>query len=258
MAIFAYQRVSKDHLATFNNALQQGAWGEVETRPYEDLAEHLTVPIVALLKLRLSRVAVALVNALSGASDALTSQDVRWDAAQKRYLLKIAMAEADDDPKLQAAGARLRKATTLGNGLGQTQLGYEDEVAFGEKQVLLSRAASDPNPNTHSVGEDVALIGAEGNIKEIEERTAEFKKAIEQTSGGGEVTGRSARIKIAAIDCISELNDAYHELEKQHSAAKRAETRANLKRLQAELNAAVPQEDPPTRPILQAVEPPKA
>jgi hypothetical protein len=258
MAIYAYHRVSKDNLITLQKALQEGAWGEIETKPYEDLPEHLTVPILSLLKLRLSQRAVVLANVASGTSDVLTAQDGRWDNAQKRYVLKISTAEADDDSSIEAAGKRLRNTTTLGDGLAQTKLAFDDEVAFGEKQVLLSQNKVRTNDTIPSIAEDLALIGAEANMREIAERTNEFKKAIEQVSGGGEVTARAARLKIATLDCIVELNDVHLELEKQHSAAKSAETKALLKKLQRELYSAIPQEEHPTRPIQAAVTLPKS
>ena len=257
MAIYAYHRVSKDHLITLHKALQEGAWGSIDITAFENLQDYLTVPILPLLKLRLSACALKLANIASGTSDALTVQDGRWDNTQKRYVLKISMAEADDDPSIKAAGTRLRNATTLGDGLAQTLLAYEDEVAFGEKQVLLSQNKVRTNDAIPTIAEDLALIGAETNLKEIADRTAEFKKAIAQVSGGGEVTSRAARLKLATLDCINELNDTHLELEKQHSAAQSVEVKANLKKLQGELYQAIPQEEPPTRPIQAAVTLPK-
>jgi hypothetical protein len=245
MSIYVFNRVSKDKLVTLSKSLGEGLWAEIDIKPYEDLSDHLEVPLLALLKLRLLHRATALTYIVSGTSDALQKQDERWDAAQKRYVLKIMTAEADDDPSLQAAATRLRRATTLGDGLGQTKLDYEAEIAFGKKQLTLTSNKERTMDSIPSLAEDLALINAESNMKEIKERTADFDKAIKQTIGDGEVTSRAVRIRLSVAEFVAELNDAHRELEKQISTSKKAEVKARLKALQDELRAAIPHEDAP-------------
>jgi hypothetical protein len=248
MAIFAYHRTSKDNLVSLQKSLQEGSWGAIDAKTYESAPSLLSAPILSVLKLRLLQKSLILAAIEGSSTDLLSTHDGRWDNAQKRFFLKISIAETEDESTIKEAAARVRKALTLGDGLAQTKLGYDEEVAYGEKQVLLARASKDPGSKDPSLAEDIAAINAEANIKEIEERTAEFKKVIKQTLGGADVTGRAARRKVASLDCITELNDAHRELEKHLNATTSAEIKAQIQKLQDELLAAVPQNEPAHKP----------
>jgi hypothetical protein len=53
MAQQGYHRISHDHLAAFSQKLQEEPWGKIDITPYTSAKDHLAVPILPLIKLRL-------------------------------------------------------------------------------------------------------------------------------------------------------------------------------------------------------------
>jgi hypothetical protein len=235
-----YLRVSQDQFITLPKRLSEEPWNQVDTAPYESSHDQLRTPILPLLKLRILRNAAGLVKVVSLPSDGLSLLDARWDSGQRRLVRRIEDAEESDDPKLREAASRIRPLFLLGDGLGQTQLSFQEEVAHGEKQVALARNKESSIPNTPSIAEDVATLGLEANILEIEKQTKDFDAGLKQVSPDSPKTSRYSRLKLATSAVVNALNAAHDELTTQIEEASSAETKSKLTKLLETLQSLIP------------------
>jgi hypothetical protein len=234
-----YLRASQDQLITLPKHLEEEPWKQIDTTPYQDAKDQLNTPLLPLLKLRILRAAEALVKVVLTPSDALTLLDARWDSSQRRLVRRIEDAEESDDPKAREAGTRLRALFLLGNGLAQTQLSLEGEYGHGGKQVALARAKKLPG-QVVSAAEDVATLGLEANIREIEQRTFELGEGLRQVSPESPKTSRYAQLRHATSAMVNTLNAAHDELVTQREEANSDETKSELTKLLGVLQALIP------------------
>ena len=230
MAQASYSSVPKEAVVAFAKELEQGPWAEINITKYQDATDHLNIPILPLLKMRVLQKIQEFSLALGSSNTILQTADERWDASQRKLEARITLAEQDDSEDLAAAGERLRNSLLLGNGLAQTNLSYPEEVAFGYKQIGLLRAEKAENSSFPSPKEDAALLGLGGLIGEIETRTLSLEQALPK---GGEDTSRFDQIKALYTECLGLLRSVHQELDLQRSSTANGETRHLLSELKA-------------------------
>jgi hypothetical protein len=230
MAQTSYSSVPKEAVVAFAKELEQGRWAEIEVSKHQSAADHLNIPILPLLKMRLLRKLQEFSQALGSTNTLLQTADERWDASQRKLEARITLAEQDDSEELAAAGERLRNSLLLGNGLGQTNLSYPEEVAFGYKQIGLLRAEKVENSSYASPKEDAALLGLGSLVSEIEARTLALEQALPKE---GEDTTRFDQIKELYTECLNLLRSVHQELDLQKSSTANGETRHYLNELKA-------------------------
>lgn len=245
MAQASYSSVPKEAVVAFVRELERDRWAEIDTAPYQNASDHLSVPILPLLKIRMLQKIQELSQAMGSTKTLLQSADNRWDSSQRKLEARITIAEQDDDLKIAAAGDRLRNCLLLGNGLAQTRLAYQDEVTFGYKQVALVRAQKAPNSSIPSPGEDIALLGLGDLIQEIEQRTLELEQALPKE---GEETSRYDQIKDLYTDCLALFRSTHHELDLQKASTANHETRHRINELKAPFINLLNQYPPGTKP----------
>jgi hypothetical protein len=245
-----YYRVSQEGFSTLPQQLKEDLWGALDISSYEKAPEQIDIPVLPLLKMRLLQKSNALLQAISTSSDALTKLDIRWDFPQRKLASRIKEAEDEEDPHLQEAGARLRKALLKGNGTAQTQLSFDEEVKFGKMQVALSRAPKKEGQTTPTIAEDLKTISVEALIEDIERRTQELEAGLAQVPEEARSTSRFARIKLAMSEMIDELNHSHDELIRQIEAATTPDTKDRLSKLLNALQSLIPAPTPaqPTIP----------
>jgi hypothetical protein len=248
MASHGYHRASLDTLLGLAKRLsEEEPWKAIETAPYEAAADQLSTPVLSLLKMRLAKKHAALVAAVGTASNALTLLDVRWDSAQRKLKRAIEGGEEDADANIKAAAGRLRAVMLLGQGSGQTQLSFREEVTFGERQVALARAPKAPGATTPTISEDLTLLGVLALIDDIELRTRELAEELKRVPEE-QATSRHARIRVATAGVVDALNAAHDELEEQIAAARSPETQDRLRKHLAVLVALLPAAPPAPAP----------
>ena len=230
MAQASYSSVPKEAVVAFAKELEQGRWAEISVDPYQGAADHLNVPVLPLLKMRMQRKLQEFTQALGSSNSILQAADERWDASQRKLEARITLAEQDDSEELAAAGDRLRNSLLLGNGLAQTNLSYPEEVAFGYKQIGLLRAEKAENSSFASPKEDAALLGLGGLVAEIEARTLALEQALPKE---GEDTNRFDQIKELYTECLNLLRSVHQELDLQKSSTANGETRHHINELKA-------------------------
>jgi hypothetical protein len=230
MAQASYSSVPKEAVIAFAKELEQGRWAEINISQYQSATDHLNIPVLPLLKIRLLRKINEFSQVVGSANSPLQAADERWDAAQRKLEARITLAEQDDNEAIAKAGARLRNALLLGSGLAQTKLSYPEEVAFGHKQINLLRADKATGSTYASPKEDAALLNLSGIINEIEQRTLSLEQILPKE---GTELSQFDQLKEIYNDCISLLRSVHHELDLQKAATANGETRQRISELKA-------------------------
>jgi hypothetical protein len=230
MAQASYSAVPKEAVIAFAKELEQGRWAEIDTAQYQSASDHLSIPVLPLLKIRLLRKINEFSQVVGSANSPLQAADDRWDAAQRKLEARITLAEQDDNETIAQAGVRLRNCLLLGSGLAQTKLSYPEEVAFGHKQIGLVRAEKVAGATYASPKEDAALLGLAGIIAEIEQRTLALEATLPKE---GQELSQFDQLKEIYNDCTSLLRSVHHELDLQKSATANGETRQRISELKA-------------------------
>lgn len=248
MAQQPYHRASHDQLAAFLQKLSEAPWKEIDLTPYQDAKDHLSVPVLALLKMRLTKKLNALVSALNIDSSALIKLDFFWDTTQRRLKRRIDDGADDPDPNRKEAARRLTNALLLGDGLAQTKLSLREEVNHGRKQLAQLRAPKEAGASTPSLSEDAELLELKRVIEEIEKSTSALEEELKRIPDDANNTSRFARVRLAFAECTELLQHADAELEAQLEAASQPETRERLTTLLHSLRALIPEKKAEPKP----------
>jgi hypothetical protein len=179
--------------------LKDGArWKDIPT-PATPLYKH---PFAVHAKGRV----LAALNALLAARGVgtLDTADSAWDRVERRFYHTISAVAHGDDAKQRAAASRLLgdQAIFSGNGTAQTQLPAGEERDFGREQVLLLRG---------KYKDEVALLGVEASVSEIEEATEALSNAMGMGLGQGMLMGMPSRkdqTAAAVTECRQACNFA--------------------------------------------------
>ncbi len=138
MSNFGYSYVTKDALVGFKETLQQPPWSlldPLERSSPEDRALWLQATWFQVQRALLWEAVEAVIGALDMFEQELFDKDADWDAVQRQFSFGLMEKEADRDPKVSQAAARLRVSMLEGGTTAQTRLTYQAEVDFGRKQV---------------------------------------------------------------------------------------------------------------------------
>ncbi len=190
----SYAYVPEEGFEGFAQELSQGAWALIDTKDFEGAGQAAAkplcdAPLQVTWKLRVAWVLVEL-GAARGGADLAKDVDNAWDGTQKRLAGLLAAGTHDKAHEKRAAAARLQKAFLLGAGSGQTKLRYQQEVDFGRTQAQLAKEAQ--------YAADIALLGLDSLVTEIEEATDALAEAIGHGQGKGRRPSERRRAALGA------------------------------------------------------------
>ncbi len=174
MAEQSFSFVPAEGFTAFGAELRTGAWGELDTSKYlgDDgrLIKAVTnAPATIVLKVQMLLPIQQLVMALKSTGNAKSCDDV-WDTAEKRLGVMISAAQISKDAMKRAAAERLHNWLLLGEGAGQTQLSYHQEVDFARKQLQLASEGQ--------CSADIALLELGELMQDISTATDALANAI--------------------------------------------------------------------------------
>jgi hypothetical protein len=229
---YGYGNVTDRGFVAFGEELEQGAWGEVAIGKLLDKARGnaaalLDAPQPVVWKVRL-RIAIDGVVAALGAAS-LVDLDGAWDACQRRLFHRIGAGVDDKDKAIRAASDRLRAGLLLGNGTGQTQLDYDQEVDFGLQQLALTKAGG-------PLAADAKKLGIGDVLGDIDAATAALAKGIGR-SGGAKRKAPSRALREAMTACVAAFNGVHDALVWLVEGTAPGEGRDRLSALLAPLDA---------------------
>lgn len=204
MASFGYSNVTDRGFVAFGEELEQGAWGEVPTGKLVDKARGnaaalIDAPHPVVWKLRLRWAIDGVVAALGAVS--LVDLDGAWDACQRRLFHRIGAGVDDKDKAIRAAADRLRAGLLLGNGTGQTQLDYDQEVDFGLQQLALTKSGG-------PLAADAKKVGIADVLGDIDAATAALAAGIGRR-GGAKRKAPSRALREAMVACVAAFNGVH-------------------------------------------------
>lgn len=211
MARYGYGYVPEKGFIAFGRELSEGTWKDVSLKKFDPSHERwsghalLEAPKPVVWKLRCSTVIEFLREAVGGGTtEALEALDETWDRLQRKLYHSIGQAAEDDATAHRQAAGRLRGSLLLGNGTGQTILGYDEEVDFGWQQVELSTKGA--------AADDVKLLGLGGLIGEIGKATEALAKGLGRGPGQKRTAARSVRIRNALTACAAAFNGVHDDI----------------------------------------------
>jgi hypothetical protein len=177
MESISYNRANAALLLTLLAELNREPW--LNHRP-NGAASTLYQFIVAALIDSLNKLAEALDGRYQGAKEA----DIDWDEVQRLIAFLVSRERLSRRPERRDAAELLHEAMLMGRGTEQTSLTYADEVAFGAKQIELSK-----QPRYRDA---IALLGLQDNFAQVEATTSALKDAI-GLDGSDRLLARRAR-----------------------------------------------------------------
>jgi hypothetical protein len=174
MADVSFAHVPAEGFTAFGMQLEKDAWGSIDVstylgsdgRPAKPMGD---APTFVSFKIALQIVVSELVLAVQSTVGA-RGFDAVWDQTEKHFSALVVAARKSSNAPVKAAADRVFAAMLLGRGDGQTQLGYQQEVDFGRKQVHLS--------GQPQVSADIALLGLGPMIQAIAEATEDLAGAV--------------------------------------------------------------------------------
>lgn len=217
MAKFSYSTTPENKILTLLDRLEEDQWASVPKLQKIELDS----PQLALIKAAVLRDVQELSAALNGTFEGALPADVVWDKEQHRLSLLLAVAAADDDPARVAAAQVLQRDLLSGRGTAQTQLPFDEEVAFGVRQREL--AAQEPY-KAH-----IALLGLGAQLQRIQLATEALDAALKAGQAANAVS-RSVRLRNALTDARETLQWAHRTLAQ---LAKKAHTKPDRERVAA-------------------------
>lgn len=209
MSRYGYSYVPEKGFLAFSADLSQDAWKDVsikqlDTPPPLSLVTFLKAPRPVVWKLRLTWGIRALIDANATGAEAVAQLDEAWDSVQRKLHFCLGTAGEDKDIGRRQAAERLRGALLLGNGTGQTKLGWQEEVDFGRRQIKL--AVEGP------FADDVKKLSLKGLFEEIDATTEALASGIGRGSGKRRAGNRTARLREALAECVAAFNGVHDEI----------------------------------------------
>lgn len=174
MADVSFTHVPAEGFTAFGTQLEKGEWGSIDVstyvgsdgRPAKPMGDAPTfVSFKVALQIAVSEL-VTVVQSTVGAR----GFDAVWDQTEKHFSALVVAARKSSNGPVKAAADRLFAALLMGRGDLQTQLGYQQEVDFGRKQVHLS---GQPQMAT-----DIALLELGPMIQAIAVATEDLADAV--------------------------------------------------------------------------------
>ncbi len=199
MADVSFAYVPAEGFTAFGAELRAGTWGNIDVSEYVG-ADGRTAkalcdaPTTVVMKLQMNAVIAAMLGSLKSAGSAKTC-DEHWDETERRLGVMISAAMLSKDPLQRTAAERLHKWLLLGDGAGQTNLKYQQEVDFGRKQIELS---------SQSVcAADIALLGLGEFMADIATATTALAEAIGHGMTGHAPSRRKSAATVACRNAFS-------------------------------------------------------
>ena len=210
MAGYGYSYVTDKGFTAYLRELSEGVWKGISIKKYDTPDQKpaglLDAPRAVVWKLRATWALVALGATNNAATqEALQRLDAEWDSAQRAGHLFLASAAEHPDPEHRAAAERLRAAILAGNGVEQTNYGYDAEVDFGWHQVQVT--SSGP------LAADVKTVGFGAYLKRIHEATEALSAGLGRAPGQNRAPARSKRVREALGVCRTAFNAIHDEME---------------------------------------------
>lgn len=247
-----YGYVTDKGFASFARELSEGAWKEVSIEAHDGEGERplagaslLAAPLPVVWKLRATWAIRALASAMGTAAD-LLELDVEWDSSQRALNLALLAAAEHREAETRAAAERLRAALLMGGGAAQTQLSYEQEVAFGYAQ--LEHAGTPP------LAADVRAVELWGYLERVKEATDALAIGLGHGAPLLRADPRAQRIRAALTACATAFAAIHEQLGwvLEHTAA--GAERQRLAALEAPFSALLERYPPRAKTSAEAVE----
>jgi hypothetical protein len=243
MSRYGYGYVPEKAFIAFTRDLSEGAWKDVILAKYDNpdhslSAAVLDAPRPVTWKLRATWAIQVLRDAVGVSAEVLEQLDVDWDSLQRKLHYSIAIAEEARDPAIREAAARLRGALLLGNGTGQTVLGWEEEVDFGRQQIELTTRGP--------LAEDAKKISLTPLLEAIHGSTEALARGLGRGPGQRRAAARTTRIREAMTGCVTAFNGIHDELLWFLANTHAGETRGYLEQLLAPFQALLDRNPPST------------
>lgn len=206
MAGLGYSNLTDRAFVGFEPELDKDAWNDISTKKYEegakdDAAVLIQAPLLVTCKLRL-RFGIAGIVAAHGATS-LVKLDNNWDATQRRLFHRIAVHVDDEIAENREAADRLFAQLLAGTGTAQTQLDFDAEVDWGQKQVRLT-AKDGP------LAADAKRLGLGDILAEVAKTTDALAAGLGRDTGAAR-KAPSRRLRDALAACAAAFNSV-HEL----------------------------------------------
>lgn len=174
MADVTFGHVPAEGFTAFHTQLEKDAWGSIDVstfvgldgRPAKSMGD---APAYVSLKVALQIAVFELMSVMQATAGAKGFDDA-WDQAEKHFSALIIAARRSANVSMKAAADRLFASLLMGQGDGQTKLGYQQEVDFGRKQVLLSEQSQ--------TAADIALLGLGPMMQSIAVATEALAGAV--------------------------------------------------------------------------------
>lgn len=228
MADVSFGHVPAEGFAAFDTQLEKDAWGAIDVstylgqngRPAKPMG---SAPAYATYKVALKVSVSELVLVVQSTAGA-KGFDAAWDQAEKHFSAVIVAARKSTNIAVKVAADRLFSAMLLGKGDGQTLLGYQQEVDFGRKQILLSTQPQ--------MAADIALLGLGPMMQTIAGATDALAGAVGQ--GRADLAPAKQR-KALVVKCTQVFGTVYNALDWHTAYGEPGEDREEAIALQTSL-----------------------
>lgn len=217
MAKFSYSTTPENQILMLLERLDEDQWASVPRLQKIELDS----PQLATIKTCVLRDVEALSAALNGTFEGAVPADVDWDKAQTQLARRLAVEEISDDAARVDAAKVLQRDLLSGRGTAQTQLPFDEEVAFGVRQREL--AAQEPY-KAH-----ITLLGLSDQIERIKQTTIALDTALKAGKAAGS-TSRAARVKASLTTARETIQWAHRSLDQ---LAKKAHSKPDRERAAA-------------------------